>query len=607
LRITLLEIKNLFSYKKANIRFESFNVLVGPNAAGKTNVNRILEFLHSGTVEVRRLPLNLKFDKSLPSSLRIDMLLAKHEAKMLFELIFNKKLQDCLFAENATCLSFSLEWTKRYEDNSPPDIVILYLHNGLRIRNDGARIHITYFRPSENIEDLKSDIDESIAIENDEVSMQKYRDQKGFTHSYLFAQNSFQNALLKDDQIEHFFELEGKKIRITQNNFSINYRLDSTDNEKEHVVEIFGFLGKELSTGYSPNLWSLINRYFESITIQAEIRPRLQDLAKNLLELKSHDLERYMSINNEFSTFFPDVSFNAQPPENAQQDPRIEIREKNRCTGIIRTFDLQSSAAGYSEVIALLLEMSERKGGVLVLDEPALRLHPNTIRLLARVLAESERQILLVSHSPYFVDISALGPTRKLLYVKKMGDGSSEVFPRSCQQAPNRHKSTIKSYLFNPDILFSKYIILVEGSGEVGSFYAISDSLDSVFERYNIVVMNANGHGNIDPYVEFMTKYQIPYVAMVDIQYTTRGEFVRRNKICRTLIGFNIRRDARLFKSHFSMCIDRLQDLPHLFLVSRRDARCTNHNTFFYDCRFRITHSSRLRICTGTNDWLQQV
>ena len=31
---------------------------------------------------------------------------------------------------------------------------------------------------------------------------------------------------------------------------------------------------------------------------------------------------------------------------------------------------------------------------------------------------------------------------------------------------------------------------------------------------------------------------------------------------------------SHLFKNHFSVCIDRLQDLPHLFLVSRRDVRC---------------------------------
>jgi predicted ATPase len=136
--------------------------------------------------------------------------------------------------------------------------------------------------------------------------------------------------------------------------------------------------------------------------------------------------------------FFPNVSFSAQPPENSEQNrgPRIEFREKNPFTGQIYTFDFQNCAAGYGEVMNLLLEKSQETESVLVLDEPALHLHPSVIRHLTRVLDESERQIVLVSHSPYFVDISALGPGRNLLYVKKGRDGSSDVFPN--QQGFNR-------------------------------------------------------------------------------------------------------------------------------------------------------------------------
>ena|GEM_PF-1773122 len=522
MRITQLQINNLFSYKKANIHLECYNVIVGANASGKTNLIRILGFLRSdtATVDDRRLPLDLKFDKNLPSSLRIDILLTKYEAKILLELIFNKKIEDYLFDENLTHISLWLEWTKIYDDYSPPDTVILYFNNHLGISKDGARINITYIRSfPESIEDLKSDINESMVIESDEALKKNYHDKKGFNHSDLFSHNSFQDALLKNGQIKDFFELEDKKLRLTENTFSIMYDPASTNKQKEHVVEIFGFLGKEASSVYSPCLWLLISRYLQSLTIQDETRPNPQDLAKSFVKLKSYDLERYNSINTEFSRLFPNVSFSAQPPENSEQNrgPRIEFREKNPFTGQIYTFDFQNCAAGYGEVMNMLLEKSQETESVLVLDEPALHLHPSVIRHLTRVLDESERQIVLVSHSPYFVDISALGPGRNLLYVKKGRDGSSDVFPN--QQGFNRYKSTIKSYIFNPDILFSSYNILIEGASDAATFYAISDSLNSVFERYNIVVVNANGHGHIDPYIEFMTNYQIPYVAMVDSQY----------------------------------------------------------------------------------------
>jgi len=104
-----LQINNLFSYKNASIHLESYNVIVGANASGKTNMIRILGFLRSDTAQAddRRLPLDLKFDKNLPSSLRIDILLTKYEAKILLELIFNKKIEDYLFDEIVKIYGFN--------------------------------------------------------------------------------------------------------------------------------------------------------------------------------------------------------------------------------------------------------------------------------------------------------------------------------------------------------------------------------------------------------------------------------------------------------------------------------------------------------------------
>jgi AAA15 family ATPase/GTPase len=43
-RITELRIKNFKSYENAVIRFAPFNVIVGPNASGKTNLVDALVF-----------------------------------------------------------------------------------------------------------------------------------------------------------------------------------------------------------------------------------------------------------------------------------------------------------------------------------------------------------------------------------------------------------------------------------------------------------------------------------------------------------------------------------------------------------------------------------
>jgi OLD-like protein len=103
------------------------------------------------------------------------------------------------------------------------------------------------------------------------------------------------------------------------------------------------------------------------------------------------------------------------------------------------------------------------------------------------------------------------GAARSLVYIKKEKDISSKVFADI---------NGIKNYIFNPNILFSNYNILVEGPGDVACFYAISDSLNSIFEKYNITVVDANDDGHIDPlwrFIKFLTLLWLMSSTMVVI------------------------------------------------------------------------------------------
>ncbi|MGB6528186.1 MAG: AAA family ATPase [Candidatus Nitrosopolaris sp.] len=286
MRIVQLRITNFFSYDNAKIPLENYNVIVGANASGKTNVIRILKFLSSdsNTVDDKRLPLNLKFRRDMTSSLTFDILLSEYEAKILLELIINRKIEDYSFDKNLRHITLSLEWTEIYDNDTPPDIVILYFKNHLAIWKNGASVSITYIQTfPETIEELKSDFNESVIIENDEKLKRSYREKNGISHSNLFAEKSFQDALLNGCQILEFFKVEDKRVRIAQNIFSITYNLSLANKDKEHIVEIFQFLGIEHSTKYSPHLWLLIDHFLRNITIQNEIRPELTELTKSLL------------------------------------------------------------------------------------------------------------------------------------------------------------------------------------------------------------------------------------------------------------------------------------------------------------------------------------
>jgi predicted ATP-dependent endonuclease of OLD family len=104
-----------------------------------------------------------------------------------------------------------------------------------------------------------------------------------------------------------------------------------------------------------------------------------------------------------------------------------------------------------------------------------------------------------------------LGGGRKLIYFKRKNNRTTQVFGTT--------PISIRSYIFDPDVFFPRCIVLVEGPGDAASFYAISDALSSVLEQFNIHVVDSGGVGNIDPYIQLATAFNIPYIGMVDSEY----------------------------------------------------------------------------------------
>ena len=541
LKIVQLQIHNLLSYTKVQkLQFANYTLIVGPNASGKTNLARILSFLREPgrVIDEKRLPLDMKFDHERPSHLQIDIQLNKEEMRILTDLMFDKTINTNYYDTNMTTLSVFLEWTSRFEERAPSS-VILYFYNHFIVWTEGMYLNASYVKTSlKDIDDIKSEIAKAIDIERDQKLKERYREQNGFYDSELFNQQEFQDRLIEGDtcsgkNLGDYFEIDSKRIRIKMQPFVVAYNSDRTDDQNAHAVRILKYLGRKTPTANSANLWLVVSRFLQNMTIQEEVRPDLKSLSGDLVRIKDSNIDRYDCIVKEFSAIFPNVSFDASSQDvtsdatDSLPTPRIMIKELDPFTGSTYTYSLQDSASGYNELLHLLLQKTQAEDNILILDEPALHLHPTKIRQLSRRLIGSSRQIILITHSPFFVDVSNLGLGNSLIYIKRDGRSSS------VSSKTNNQSVEIKSYIFDPNVFFSKFNILVEGPGDAASFFAISDSLDSVFEKYNIIVINAGGDGNIDAYIKLMELYQIPYVAMVDNQYmginTTSDKFVRLN------------------------------------------------------------------------------
>jgi hypothetical protein len=115
-------------------------------------------------------------------------------------------------------------------------------------------------------------------------------------------------------------------------------------------------------------------------------------------------------------------------------------------------------------------------GNIVALDEPELSLHPVYQRKLSALLADysKDRQVIVATHSPYFVDISAAISGGEIARVYRDAAGACRISPVS-RQTLNQLKGFLTN-INNPHILgldarevffLEDRIILLEGQEDV--------------------------------------------------------------------------------------------------------------------------------------------
>jgi len=127
-----------------------------------------------------------------------------------------------------------------------------------------------------------------------------------------------------------------------------------------------------------------------------------------------------------------------------------------------------------------------KKGDLIVIDEPELSLHPSLQKNILKKLLEfsKEKQIIISTHSPYFIDSKAIINGAKLIRVIKEEKGiecyssnNVEIFKKSMKNSSNPHILGLvaKEIFFSGD-----KIILVEGQEDVVYYKKIFDEFINV-------------------------------------------------------------------------------------------------------------------------------
>ena len=293
-----------------------------------------------------------------------------------------------------------------------------------------------------------------------------------------------------------------------------------------------------------------------------------KDLAKYLFYLKNYHWKRFYEIKETLKLIFKqeniydlDIFIN----ENKFPEIRImfkEIRNENKkdkdedIKMDIKIFPIENVGSGIFEVLNILSVVIGAEEKVILLDEPALHLHPvyqkkllnilkgefnleedkeiteETKNILKNVKKRLEKnQVIIITHSPYFVN-SELLPNTFRFY--KDENGKTKVINVYEQLSKcgidskdfSRNDALIRS-------LFANGVILAEGDSEYLSVPILLKKLDCALDDYNIEILNVGSKTGFEKYIKLMNSLRIPCAVVCD------GDTVFKNNNGKLTLNYN--------------------------------------------------------------------
>lgn len=512
-------IENFRNIDHININFSDFNVLIGENNIGKTNILTAIN---------KVLSKNIYFKEDDFKIL---------EKPIIIELSFNN------LSDEDKAAFFDLEGLYNPEDD---DITIKTIGTW-RSTIGNADISVNFIR--KDLDETEQEVKPvtkafrktlgSLYI-SAHRNYSKNMDSKGiFELLRLFAPyQAMPLDLLKQEINEEFrnliemdyeFNLDEIESLLQNNEMLSNNILNKLKKIKEDSDPVSEICDKLLKCN---------NIYSQKIKINNDLFEFNENHKKNYNLTEIED-----DINSFFSTFLnnDELKFDMMPTEDIELLKNISMDISGN--SILKQGD------GYQNFIDLLINLSklikiknsnevDRCNFIVMIEEPETHLHPHMQRNFIKSLKEFRElfekrnifiQFFISTHSPYIVsnlNIPELNIIRKtgnkLISVKLEEDYIENIcleFNKKSHCSSNNLKNinmAINILLNSSDVFFSKGVVLCEGNSDFGAFPILANKLGCDLDEYGISLFNLDGVDNLPLYHHILKKFKIHTYPIID-------------------------------------------------------------------------------------------
>jgi energy-coupling factor transporter ATP-binding protein EcfA2 len=178
-------------------------------------------------------------------------------------------------------------------------------------------------------------------------------------------------------------------------------------------------------------------------------------------------------------------------------------------------------------------------GLIVAIEEPEIYQHPIRARAFARTLIELSQQpgvqVLLATHSPYFIQPEQFAALHRFTYVggeTSVANATVSSVATSSGIDDDKVEKAIMSYVPTEfsEGFFADAVALVEGQTDRVVLEAAATKLGRDFDRRGISVLSVEGKGGLRVARAILTALDIPTYVLADGDFGTASRKVYRNK-----------------------------------------------------------------------------
>jgi hypothetical protein len=570
--ITKIETTNLLSFEEISIDLtRGLNVMVGPNAAGKSNVIALVSLL------AKALATQTPYDQRRALSFRNEAttyLRAGHDTGTLRVAVeFDPAPgEESTSAETELIDEFFLAFIASNVYSRLHELQRINLTESTRFAYNAGRTWIDshaqkalYSGVFVLVIDRNPSLGARVGFEftyNDHAYIYSLMDNRVFHDEQVFAvraQSStglqpFQNGVtLEGEEPQADLPLDG--FLPTRDTESCSWGIvkdPSGAGSGPWLAGLQRVFGYRPHTGSEYSLVEILVRLYTSKVVTTENlrRPPLRDyevsrLAESrpisdgeevplrLLQMKDHSMQnyqdRFLAIQQLFEeltgyNFSVAVSYVAAGDYPSPDDDRVVSEPKVFIDVFVRENEGQAridrAGSGIWETLFLATLLHQEPGSVVFLDEPAVNMHPTLQR---KVLTQFSalNQVVITTHSPYLVPSGNTEDLDRVMRLHRSGGATKLGRVSSGAKTITSRSNQIHAQPETRSILFSSGVLLVEGDTDVGAFQTwFNDPTVTggygTLDDNNYQIVSVDGDTSFGGFVDYLEAFAIPWAIICD-------------------------------------------------------------------------------------------